>query len=167
MATLRPGRIDRRTNNPNYTRKEYVRTIPHIKITHFDMGSNESFPYEVSLLVKNDVQIRHNALEAARVAANRYIEKKRGSHGYHLKIRVYPFQILRENPMATGHKADRYGNGMRLSFGRPISRAARVKKGQKVMSLYVPEKLLREAKEALRRAAMKIPLGTSIEINKL
>jgi len=35
------------------------------------------------------------------------------------------------------------------------------------MSLYVPEKLLPEAKEALRRAAMKIPLGTSIEINKI
>lgn len=165
MATLRPGKIDRRTNNPSYTRKEYIRTLPHIKISHFDTGSNDSFPYEVSLVVKNDVQIRHNSLEAARVAANRYMEKK-GGEAYHLKIRVYPFQVLRENPMATGHKADRYGNGMRLSFGRAISRAARVKKGQKVMSVYVPEKNISKAKEAIRRAAMKVPMGTSTVIEK-
>jgi large subunit ribosomal protein L10e len=143
-----------------------VRTLPHIKIAHFDTGSNDTFPYEVSLIVKNDVQIRHNSLEAARIAANRYMEKKGGEETYHLKIRVYPFQILRENPMATGHKADRYGNGMRLSFGRPVSRAARVKKGQKVMSVYVDEKNISKAKEAIRRAAMKVPMGTSTIIEK-
>jgi len=166
MATLRPGKIDRRTNNPSYTRREYIRVLPHIKITHFDIGSNDKFPYEVSLIVKNDVQIRHNSLEAARIAANRYMEKKSGED-YHLKIRVYPFQVLRENPVATGHHADRYGNGMRLSFGKPISRAARVKKGQKVMTLYVHEKGVLRAREAIRRAAMKIPMGTLTEVRKV
>jgi len=166
MSTLRPGKIDRRTNNPSYTRREYIRVLPNIKLSHFDIGSNDKFPYEVSLIVKNDVQIRHNSLEAARIAANRYMEKKTGEN-YHLKIRVYPFQVLRENPMATGHKADRYGNGMRLSFGRPVSRAARVRKGQKVMSVYVDEKSVLEAREAIRRASMKIPMGTSIVVKKI
>lgn len=166
MATLRPGKIDRKTNNPSYTRREYIRVLPHIKISHFDTGPNDKFPYEVSLIVKNDVQIRHNSLEAARIAANRYMEKKTGED-YHLKIRVYPFQVLRENPVATGHHADRYGNGMRLSFGKPISRAARVKRGQKVMTLYVHEKGVLRAREAIRRAAMKIPMGTSTEIRKV
>ncbi len=166
MATLRPGKIDRKTNNPSYTRREYIRVLPHIKISHFDTGPNDKFPYEVSLIVKNDVQIRHNSLEAARIAANRYMEKKTGED-YHLKIRVYPFQILRENPVATGHHADRYGNGMRLSFGKPISRAARVKGGQKVMTLYVHEKGVLRAREAIRRAAMKIPMGTLTEVRKV
>ncbi|MCK4637519.1 MAG: ribosomal protein L16, partial [Methanomicrobia archaeon] len=58
-------------------------------------------------------------------------------------------------------------NGMRLSFGKPISRAARVKKGQKVMSLYVAEKSVLKAKEAIRRAAMKIPMGTSTVVKKV
>jgi len=166
MATLRPGKIDRKTNNPSYTRREYIRVLPHIKISHFDIGSNDKFPYEVSLIVKNDVQIRHNSLEAARIAANRYMEKKTGED-YHLKIRVYPFQVLRENPVATGHHADRYGNGMRLSFGKPISRAARLKRGQKVMTLYVREKGVLRAREAIRRAAMKIPMGTLTEVRKV
>ena len=166
MATLRPGKIDRKTNNPSYTRREYIRVLPHIKISHFDTGPNDKFPYEVSLIVKNDVQIRHNSLEAARIAANRYMEKKTGED-YHLKIRVYPFQVLRENPVATGHHTDRYGNGMRLSFGKPISRAARVKRGQKVMTLYVHEKGVLRAREAIRRAAMKIPMGTLTEVRKV
>ncbi|MEA1993956.1 MAG: 50S ribosomal protein L16 [Euryarchaeota archaeon] len=165
MAVLRPGKIDRKTNRPNYTRSKYIGALPSIKISHFDSGSNDSFSHEVSLTVKNDIQIRHNALEAARVAANGYMEKKTGEQ-YHLKIRVYPFQILRMNPMATGHKADRYGNGMRLSFGKATSRAARVKKGQKVMTVYVDERNLQNAKEAIRRAAMKIPLGTSTVVEE-
>lgn len=166
MAVLRPGKIDRKIDNPNYTRKEYIGALPSIKIAHFDTGSkNASFTHEASLKMKNDIQIRHNALEAARVAANGYMEKKTGKQ-YHLKVRVYPFQVLRRNPMATGHKADRYGNGMRLSFGRAISRAARVKKGQKIITIYVDEENIPMAKEALRRAAMKLPLGTSTVVEE-
>jgi large subunit ribosomal protein L10e len=56
---------------------------------------------------------------------------------------------------------------MRLSFGKPISRAARVKGGQKVMTLYVHEKGILRAREAIRRAAMKIPMGTLTEVRKV
>jgi ribosomal protein L16/L10AE len=48
MAGLRPSRIDRMINRPNYTRREYVRAVPGIKVVHFDMGElGKKFLYEV------------------------------------------------------------------------------------------------------------------------
>ncbi|MBU7036222.1 MAG: 50S ribosomal protein L16, partial [Theionarchaea archaeon] len=62
MAHLRPGKIDRNVDKPSYTRKKYIRGVPGLKIVHFDMGNTRrNFPFEVSLMVNEPVQIRHNA----------------------------------------------------------------------------------------------------------
>ena len=93
-----------------YSRREYIRKIPNNRIVQYDMGNlSEDFPVRVSLAVKKPAQIRHNALEAARIASNRYMQRSAGRLGYHLKLRVYPHNIVRENPMATG--AGRCGQG--------------------------------------------------------
>lgn len=119
-----------------YTRREYIRKIPGSKVVQFDMGNlTDEFPVKVSLAVKDPAHISHNALEAARIASNRFMQRKAGRMGYHLKIRVFPHQIVRENPMATGAGADRVQNGMRKSFGKSISSEAIVKKNQKVLSI--------------------------------
>jgi len=121
---------------------------------------------ELSLIVLEKGQIRHNALEAARVAANRLLEKEAGKEKYHLKLRVYPHQVLRENPMAAGAGADRISDGMRLAFGKPIGTAARVDIGQKIMTVRVNVEHFSLAKEALRRASVKIPMPTRIVVEK-
>ncbi|HIP84120.1 MAG TPA: 50S ribosomal protein L16 [Methanothermococcus okinawensis] len=162
---LRPGRCYRDVDKPAYTRKEYVRGVPQPKIVHFVMGNlSEEFPVAVHLVSKNDVQIRHNALEAARVIGNKYIQSKCGRMGYRMLIRVYPHQILRENKMASGAGADRISDGMRLAFGKPIGTAARVKKGQKIITIYTNPEKIEDAKEALRRCAMKIPAKCKIVV---
>lgn len=167
MAGLRPSRIDRMVNRPNYTRREYVRAVPGIKVVHFDMGDlRRKFPCEVYLISKNHCQIRTNAIEASRIACNRYLMKTVGKNDYHYKIRTIPFQIIRENAMASGKKADRYGNGMRLSFGKPIGSAARVDKGQKIMSVWVDKEDIDAAKVALKKAAMKLPTTVKIDIEE-
>jgi len=110
--------------------------------------------------------VRHNALEAARVAANRLLEVKAGKDNYHLKIRVYPHQVLRENPMAAGAGADRISDGMRRAFGKPIGSAARVSRGQKLMTVRITQEFVSFAKEALRRASMKFPMPTRMVVDK-
>ncbi|MDR3222568.1 MAG: 50S ribosomal protein L16 [Methanobrevibacter sp.] len=141
-----------------YTRREYIRKIPASRIVQYDMGNlSYKFPVSISLIVKKPVQIRHNALEAARVASNRYIQRKTGRLGYHLKIRVYPHQIVRENPMATGAGADRVQSGMRNAFGKTVSSEAFLSKNQRVISIYTNAKNFEDGKEALRRASMKLP----------
>jgi large subunit ribosomal protein L10e len=77
-----------------YTRKEYIRKIPGSRIVQYDMGNlSGDFPLTVSLALKKPAQLSHNSLEAARIATNRYMQRRAGRMGYHLKIRVYPHHI--------------------------------------------------------------------------
>ena len=150
-----------------YSRREYIRKIPNNRIVQYDMGNlSEDFPVRVSLAVKKPAQIRHNALEAARIASNRYMQRSAGRLGYHLKLRVYPHNIVRENPMATGAGADRVQSGMRNAFGKAISVEALVKTNQKVMSIDVNPKNFQDAKTALKRAGMKMPVSCRIVVEK-
>jgi large subunit ribosomal protein L10e len=150
-----------------YSRREYIRKIPNNRIVQYDMGNlSEDFPVRVSLAVKKPAQIRHNALEAARIASNRYMQRSAGRLGYHLKLRVYPHQIVRENPMATGAGADRVQSGMRNAFGKPISVEAIVKKNQRIITIDCNAKNFEEAKVALKRAGMKMPVPCKIVVDK-
>jgi large subunit ribosomal protein L10e len=164
---LRPAKAYRYFSGPAYARKEFVKGVPDIRVTFFDMGNpNGNFQIELSLISLETGQIRHNALEAARVAANRLLEIQAGKDNYHFKLRVYPHQVLRENPMAMGAGADRVSDGMRQSFGRPIGTAARVSAGQKLMTIKVTKDFAALAKEAVRRARSKISLPTRMIVEK-
>jgi ribosomal protein L10.e len=150
-----------------YTRKDYIRKIPGSRIVQYDMGNlSAEFPLTVSLAVKKPTQLSHNALEAARIASNRYMQRRSGRLGYHLKIRVYPHHIVRENPMATGAGADRVQDGMRKAFGKPVSSVAIVDAGQKVLTIHTNKRYFKDTKEALRRAAMKFPVPCRIVVDK-
>jgi len=163
----KPAKMWRRIKGPAYTRMEYIGGVPHPKIVIFDMGDpNGSFPVKVHLVAKEGVQIRHNALEAARVAANQYLMDKLGKMGYHLKIRIYPHHVLREHKMAVGAGADRVSKGMRMAFGKPVGTAARVKAGQIIMTVRVNKEHIDVAKVALKRAGMKLPTPIRIIIEE-
>jgi large subunit ribosomal protein L10e len=166
---IRPGRVYRTAKNRIYTRKEYMRGTPQSKITIFDMGdlkNADKFEVKISLVAKENGQITHNALEAARISSNRCIQKNVGPSGYYLKCRVYPHVVLRENKMAAGAGADRISDGMRKSFGKAISLAANVKAGQKLITIGTSASQFPVAKKALKRAAHKISMPCRISIDK-
>jgi len=175
MARLRSGKCYRAPKNKAYTRKSkyqkksFVKGIPGSKIVMFDMGDRsnpERFAKKVSLIVDGDVQIRHNALEASRVAVNKHLNKKLGKKNYYFKIKAYPHHVMRENPIAGGAGADRYSTGMgKKPFGKPIGYAARLKKGQEIMYVRVNEHNIAHAKEALRKSSHKLPVKCRIVIN--
>jgi len=141
--------------------------VPGSKIALFDMGNlSKDFPVSLSLVAKEACQIRHNALEAARIFANRYLVKEVGRKNFHLKIRLYPHHVLRENKIASGAGADRVSSGMRHAFGKAVGTAARVKPGQRILSVGVEEQNFDDAKEALRRASYKLPTPCRVVIDK-
>jgi large subunit ribosomal protein L10e len=147
----------RRRERP-YTRRKYMGGVPGSKVVHYDMGNlTEDFPVKLTLMVEEPCQIRHTALEAARVAANRFLMKKVGRANFHFKVRVYPHHVIRENKQATGAGADRVSSGMRMAFGKAVGTAARVEAGQKVFTLAIPVASVNDAKEALTRAGHKLP----------
>ncbi len=157
----------RRVKGQSYTRKKYMRGSPSPKITKFTMGSaTSSFEYHALLVAQKEAQIRHNALEAARIATNRLLSEKLGS-SYLLRILPYPHVVLRENKMIFGAHADRLQDGMRGAFGKPVGTAARVKSNQAVIMVNVNEDGLEVAKEALRRGGAKLPMPCRITVEKI
>ena len=150
-----------------YSRRDYIRKTPNSRIVQYDMGNlTDEFPVSLSLAVKKPVKIRHNALEAARIAANRIMIREAGRLGYHLKIRTYPHNIVRENPMATGAGADRVQSGMRGAFGKAVSVEALCSKDQRVLTIDVEPRNFLDAKLALKRASMKLPVSCRIIVDK-
>ena len=147
-----------------YTRQEYMGGIPTCRITQFDTGNlKEQFPVSLTLGAEEAAQVRDVALEAARISAVRVLEKT-AANAYHLKVRRYPHQILREHKMATGAGADRISAGMRRAFGKPVSHAVRAQIGSELMTVYTTSAHVNDAKEALRKAAHKLPIPTRLTI---
>ena len=133
-----------------------------MKVIKFDMGTPQSeYDTTIQLLSKSKLNIRHNAMEAARMTSNRLLEKNLGKE-YHLRIKMYPHHILRENALASGAGADRLSTGMKKSFGKSVGSAARIKEGQTLMELRINKAHVKIGKEALSRAAKKFPCGCKV-----
>ncbi len=162
----KPGSMYRQIKGQAYSRREYMGGVPASRITQFEHGQRGDFPVRMTLHVVEQCQIRHIALEAARISANRFLAKKVPQSGYHLKIRVYPHNVLRENKIATGAGADRISDGMRHAFGKAIGTAARVDANQEIMTLETTQAHFGTAKLALKRAAVKIPSPCYIEVER-
>jgi large subunit ribosomal protein L10e len=157
----------RKAKGQPYTRKKYIRGHPAPRITKFTMGDTTgSFAYQGLLIAQEEAQVRHVALEAARVATNRVLSTKLGEN-YFLRIKPYPHTVLRENKMIFGAHADRLQDGMKKSFGKPIGTAARVKRDQTVITARVNKDGIEVAKEALRRGGAKLPMPCQVVIEKI
>jgi large subunit ribosomal protein L10e len=168
MAKLRKGCAYRRLERPytrksKYKAKSFIRASPVCKVVRFDMGDlKRKFGYSIDLISKEGVQIRHNALESSRMAANRHLEEKCGKLGFNMKLRAYPHHVLRENPLASGAGADRMSTGMQKSFGKAIGIAAQIHPGQTIFRVQVDKQHVDAAKQAMKKASYKMPVRTSI-----
>jgi len=147
-----------------YVRREYIDAIPGLRIAKFTMGKLTSgYDYVLRLSSEASVQVRQNSLEAARVAANKVIEKI-GEDNYFLRLVPFPHIILRENKMIATAGADRLSEGMRRAFGKPVGLAARIEPGDSILEIYVKKEYLDKAKEAMRIARSKLPMKTKLTI---
>ncbi len=132
------------------------------------MGNlSQEFPTEVDLIVEEACQIRHSALEAARITVNRRLLKEVGRSNFHFKVRIFPHHVLRENKQATGAGADRVSEGMRLAFGKAVGTAARVEPGQKIMTVYSTPQYLEKIKDALRHGGHKLPTPSHLKLSTI
>lgn len=163
----KPAVMYREIKGMAFTRRKFMGGVPNSRIQQFDMGNlREEFPVVLSLKVTNRVQIRHTALEAGRIAANRVLSKEAGVANYHMKVRVYPHIVLRENKLATGAGADRVSSGMRRAFGKTVGTAARLECNQAIYTVYTNPNNAAAVKDALWRASMKLPSPCYVDVEK-
>jgi large subunit ribosomal protein L10e len=150
-----------------YTRKKFAKGFPPPKINKFTMGDTKgNFEVEAKLVALKRAQIRHSALEAARVATNRLLMDKL-INDYLMQVHPYPHIILRENKMIFGAHADRLQQGMRRSFGKAIGTAARIEPDQTIITVKVKANAVELAKESLKRGSAKLPIPCKIVVEKM
>jgi len=158
------GRNYREVKSMSYTSKYYAPGAPNSKVARFTTGkASPDYNYCINLVSKGRVQIRHNALEAARVAANKKLVSL-GEEGYLLTVKTYPHEILRENKMIATAGADRLQEGMRKAFGKPIGLAARIHIGSTILELQVKAADLQLGKNALHAAKAKLGVLTDVKV---
>lgn len=161
------GKNYRQWKGMAYTSKKFAPGAPNPKVARFTTGkSRQDYDYLYKLISDGRVQIRHNALEAARVAASKKVALI-GEENFLLRVVSYPHLILRENKMIATAGADRLQEGMRKAFGKPIGLAARVDIGDVVLELSLKADNFEKGKEAMWAASTKLPMKTHTEIVKL
>jgi len=150
-----------------YTSKKFAPGAPNPKVARFTTGKyRDDYDYTFKLVSEGRVQIRHNALEAARVAASKKVTLL-GEENFLLRVVTYPHSILRENKMIATAGADRLQEGMRKAFGKPIGLAARVGIGSVILEMSLKAENYEKGKEAMWAASTKLPMKTHTEIIKL
>lgn len=161
----------------SYTRKSkvksksYIKTIPPLKIAKFVMGDISGFeqgkyPWQISLIANEAVQIRDNALEAARQWAHRALEEKLKGNFY-FNVTAYPHHILRENKMLTGAGADRMQTGMSHCFGKPVGIAAQLSKGGKIFLVACHKDAIPFVRTIFNKIKTKLPGDKSIIVEEI
>merc|ERR1712183_1083267 len=157
----RPARCYRYCKNKPYPKSRFCRGVPDPKIRIYDLGSKKasvlSFPKHIVMVSDELEQLSSEALEAARICANKYMTKTIGKESFHLRIRCHPYHVTRINKMLSCAGADRLQTGMRGAYGKPQGLVARVRIGQPLMSVRVKDHHEAHAVEALRRAKFKFP----------
>lgn len=166
----RPARCYRQIKNKPYPKSRYCRGVPDPKIRIYDVGAKKAsvdlFPLCVHMASWEKENVSSEALEAARIAANKYMVKYAGKDSFHLRIRVHPFHVLRINKMLSCAGADRLQTGMRGAFGKPQGLCARVAIGQILLSIRCRDQHSQVAQEALRRAKFKIAGRQKIVVSR-
>jgi large subunit ribosomal protein L10e len=152
----------------------YVKTVPPQKIVRFTMGDMQGFDagkynIKMTLSSQENIQIRDLALEAVRQSLHKDLTNLFANRAYLLKCNVYPHNILRNNRIFSGgSKGERIQTGMRLSFGSPEGRAATVKKGQPIFTVYFSgNENIAKIRPYFKKAAPKLPPKTKLSVEFL
>merc|ERR1711977_293464 len=166
----RPARCYRYCKNKPYPKSRFCRGVPDPKIRIYDLGSKKasvlSFPKHIVMVSDELEQLSSEALEAARICANKYLTKNIGKESFHLRMRCHPFHVTRINKMLSCAGADRLQTGMRGAYGKHQGLVARIRIGQPLMSMRVKDHHESHAYEALRRAKFKFPGRQKIYTSK-
>jgi len=177
MASLRKANAYSKRKITPFTRvskrrqKSFIKVVPPQKIVKFEMGNisgskREGLKHILTVVSTENVQIRHNALEACRQFINKKMEKNFLGQ-YMFKVVPFPHHIQRENRMLTGAGADRMQTGMQLSFGKSVGKAAILKPESTIFIIAVnSEKAASFARNTVKQVKAKLPCKIRIDYEK-
>ncbi|XP_038186984.1 60S ribosomal protein L10-like [Arvicola amphibius] len=111
-----PVRCYQYCKNKPYPRSCFCRGVPDAKICISDLGQKKAkvdeFPICGDMVSDKYEKLSSEALEAARVCANKYMVKSCGKDGFHILVRLHPFHVIRINKMFSCAGADSLQTGI-------------------------------------------------------
>jgi large subunit ribosomal protein L10e len=137
-------------------RKSYIKGAPRPKVRQYHMGADKYYEIEVDMLCGRDIALRDNAIEAARQAANKRLERELMPTNYYLTVLKYPHVVVREHSALGVAGADRISKGMKKAFGAPKGRLLHVHAGEAVFRARATAKALPVIKKAFDMAMRKL-----------
>jgi large subunit ribosomal protein L10e len=165
----RPAKCYRYNKNKPYPKSRFCRGVPDPKIRIYETGKKkipcDDFPSAIHMVSDELQQISSEALEAARIAANKYMVSNAGKDFFHIRVRPHPYQVLRINKMLSCAGADRLQTGMRGAWGKSYGTAARCRIGQVLLTIRTKDEKVQTAVEACRRAKFKFPGRQKIHVS--
>jgi large subunit ribosomal protein L10e len=149
------------TRKSKYKSKNYVKVAQSSVITQYTSGNlSHKFGKKILVLSTRNIQLRENAIESARVVANKYLTDNIGDQNFRLQVVPYPHHVLREHKLATGAGADRFSSGMQKSFGKPAGFAARVLAGSRIFEIHLENDNVENGKVAADKISKKLGINT-------
>uniref|UniRef100_A0A2K6K917 Uncharacterized protein n=1 Tax=Rhinopithecus bieti TaxID=61621 RepID=A0A2K6K917_RHIBE len=114
---LRPARCYGYCKNQPHPTSRFCRGAPDKK------AKVDEFPLCVHMVSDEYEELSSEALEAARICANKYTIKSFGKNGFHIRVQLHPFRVFRINKILS------------CAFGKHQGTVARVHNGQVIMSI--------------------------------
>jgi large subunit ribosomal protein L10e len=148
-------------------RKSYIKGAPRPKIRQYHMGADKYYELQVDMICGRNLALRDNAIEAARQAANKRLEKMLMSTNYYLTVLKYPHVVVREHTALGVAGADRISKGMKQAFGSPKGRLVHVHVGDAILRARVMEKGLPAVKKAFDMAMRKMSGVYTLDIKDI
>jgi len=178
MANLRKANAYSKKKVVPFTRvskrrqKSFIKVVPPQKIVKFEMGKSAlyragKFPHVFKVVSTENVQLRHNALEACRQYINKKVDKETNGQ-YSFKVVPFPHHIQRENKMLTGAGADRMQTGMQLAFGKSMGKSALLKNGSEIFIIALAnKKFVPFVRKTIKQVNSKLPGRIRIEYEEV
>ena len=162
--------------NTRHSKKQqysYIKVVPPQKVVKFNMGNIQDFnagKYGIKVTITSgiNVQIRDLAIEAVRQSLHKDLSNFLVKN-YFLRCNIFPHNVLRNNRVFSGaSKGERVQTGMTLSFGTSEGRAAVVKKGGPIFTIYFNGiQNLSKVKSFIKKVTPKLPCATKVRVEFL
>ncbi len=157
------------TRRSRKQQKSYIKAVQPQKFVKFNMGNIKKFEagkykIKIGVYTEQNIQIRDLALEAVRQSLHKDMTKLLTQKHYFLRCNCYPHNILRNNRVYSGaSKGERVQTGMKKSFGSPEGRAAVLKKGRPIFTIYFNgENHLPEVRKFFKKVTPKLPCKAKV-----
>lgn len=172
----KPSKCFRRIKSQSYSRLEYISRVPDLveglagKLVMGDTAIR--YPAKLTLIAQKDGQLSDKSLLMLRILVNKDMKllETKDANGvkanYRMEIKAHPHEIVRAHGLVGIAKAERLQKGMRLGFGVPCGRFARVHKGGSVIEITTNDEpiALGLARRALEHGMRKLaPLSWTIQ----